>query len=84
MPKSNPVADPGFKVGGGANLIRGSADPRRGYFKNFLRQNKKSGPLGASGAPTLGSANATIIYVSQTIIISYKFLTEYYLRCFSG
>ena len=42
-----PVADPGFPVGGGMDLIRGALDPRGGYISKILHvKTKESGPLG--------------------------------------
>ena len=56
------VADPGFPVGGGVDLVRGAVDPRGGYVSKILHvKTKESGPVGggrAPGAPPPRSANA--------------------------
>ena len=42
-----PVADPGFPVGGGVDLVRGAVDPRGGYVSKILHvKMKESGPVG--------------------------------------
>ena len=46
------VADPGFAVGGGANLVRGAmvADLRMWLdFEDFVCQNERIGTLGGGG-----------------------------------
>ena len=48
------VADPGFPVGGGVNLVGGSVDSRGGYVSKILYvKTKELGPLGGrtAGAP---------------------------------
>ena len=41
------VADPGFPVGGGVDLVRGAVDPRGGYVSKILHvKTKESGPVG--------------------------------------
>ena len=41
------VADPGFPVGGGVDLVGGAMDPRGGYVSNILHvKTKESGPVG--------------------------------------
>ena len=48
------VADPGFPVGGGVDLVGGGVDSRGGYVLKILYvKTKELGPLGgrASGAP---------------------------------
>ena len=41
------VADPGFPVGGGVDLVRGAVDPRGGYVSKILHvKMKESGPIG--------------------------------------
>ena len=41
------VADPGFPVGGGVDLVRGAVDPRGGYVSKILYvKTKESGPVG--------------------------------------
>ena len=41
------VADPGFPVGGGVDLVRGAVDPRGGYVSKILHvKMKESGPVG--------------------------------------
>ena len=41
------VADPGFPVGGGVDLIRGAVDPRGSYVSKILHvKTKESGPVG--------------------------------------
>ena len=50
------MADPGFPVGGGVDLVRGAVDPRGGYVSKILHvKTKESGPVGgrAPGAPPL-------------------------------
>ena len=43
----NAVADPGFPVGGGVDLVRGAVDPRGGYVSKILHvKTKESGPVG--------------------------------------
>ena len=45
QPKS--VADPGFPVGGGVDLVRGAVDPRGSYISKILHvKTKESGPIG--------------------------------------
>ena len=46
------MADPGFPVGGGVDLVRGAVDPRGGYVSKILHvKMKESGPVGGGGAP---------------------------------
>ena len=41
------VADPGFPIGGGVDLVRGAVGPRGGYISNILHvKMKESGPVG--------------------------------------
>ena len=52
------MADPGFPVGGGVDLVEGAVDPRGGYVSKILHvKTKESGPVGgggrAPGAPPL-------------------------------
>ena len=48
----NPVADPGFPVGGGRGPRRGSMDSQGGYISKILYvKTKESGPLGGGRAP---------------------------------
>ena len=52
------MADPGFPVGGGVDLVRGAVDPRGGYVSKILHvKTKESGPVGggarAGRAPPL-------------------------------
>ena len=45
------MADPGFPVGGGVDLVQGAVDPRGGYISKILHvKTKESGPVGG-GAP---------------------------------
>ena len=45
------VADPGFPVGGGVDLVGGAVDPRGGYVSKILHvKTKESGPVGGGGA----------------------------------
>ena len=45
--ESNAVADPGFPVGGGVDLVGGGVDSRRGYVLKILYvKTKELGPLG--------------------------------------
>ena len=44
---SESVADPGFPVGGGVDLVQGAVDPRSGYVSKILHvKTKESGPVG--------------------------------------
>ena len=44
---SETVADPGFPVGGGVDLVRGAVDPRGSYVSKILHvKMKESGPVG--------------------------------------
>ena len=46
------MADPGFPVGGGVDLIGGAMDPRGGYVSKILHvKTKESGPVGGGRAP---------------------------------
>ena len=46
------MADPGFPVGGGVNLVGGAVDPRGGYVLKILHvKMKESGPVGGARAP---------------------------------
>ena len=48
---STSVADPGFPIGGGMDLVRGAVDPRGGYVSKILHvKTKESGPVGGGGA----------------------------------
>ena len=41
------VADPGFPVGVGVDLVRGAVDPRGSYVSKILHvKTKESGPVG--------------------------------------
>ena len=41
------MADPGFPVGGGVDLVRGAVDPQGGYVSKILHvKTKESGPVG--------------------------------------
>ena len=43
------MADPGFPVGGGVDLVRGAVDPRGGYISKILHvKTKESGPIGGA------------------------------------
>ena len=45
----NPVADPGFPVGGGVDLVGGGVDSRGSYvWKILYVKTKESGPLGGA------------------------------------
>ena len=45
------VADPGFPVGGGVDLVLGAVDPRGGYISKILHvKTKESGPVGGAHA----------------------------------
>ena len=45
------VADPGFPVGGGVDLVLGAVDPRGGYVSKILHvKMKESGPVGGARA----------------------------------
>ena len=47
VPVATSVADPGFPVGGGVDLVRGAMDPRGGYVSKILHvKMKESGPVG--------------------------------------
>ena len=63
------MADPGFPVGGGVDLVRGAVDPRGGYVSKILHvKTKESGPVGggAPGAPPR-SANALISLMEHDV-----------------
>ena len=64
------MADPGFPVGGGVDLVRGAMDPRGGYVPKILHvKTKESGPVGggrAPGAPPPRSANGPLDKCVQT------------------
>ena len=66
------VADPGFPVGGGVDLIGGAVDPRGGYVSKILHvKTKESGPMGGgarAGRAPPRSANGlqTKIYFEHT------------------
>ena len=48
---SRTVADPGFPVGGGVDLVWGAVDPRGGYVSKLLHvKTKESGPIGGACA----------------------------------
>ena len=60
MKRPVPVADPGFPVGGGVDLVRGAVDPRGSYVSKILHvKTKESGPVGGAraGRPPPRSAN---------------------------
>ena len=51
LAQTKSVADPGFPVGGGVDLIRGAMDPRGGYVLKILHvKMKESGPVGGARA----------------------------------
>ena len=60
------VADPGFPVGGGVDLVRGAVDPRGGYVLKILHvKTKESGPIGGGARrarPPPRSANGIDFY----------------------
>ena len=46
------MADPGFPVGGGVDLVGGAVDPRGSYVSKILHvKTKESGPVGGGRAP---------------------------------
>ena len=46
------MADPGFPVGGGVDLVGGAVDPRGGYVSKILHvKMKESGPVGGARPP---------------------------------
>ena len=50
------VADPGFPVGGGVDLVGGAVDPRGGYVSKILHvKMKESGPVGGGGGRAPGA-----------------------------
>ena len=52
-----PVADPGFPVGGGVDLVRWNVDPRGSYVSKILHvKTKESGPVGGGGGGRAGRA----------------------------
>ena len=56
-----PVADPGFPVGGGVDLVRGAVDPRGGYVSKILHvKTKESGPVGGGARPPLDPPMHTV------------------------
>ena len=47
-----PVADPGFPVGGGVDLVRGAVDPQGGYISKILHvKTKRIWTRRGGGAP---------------------------------
>ena len=51
------MADPGFPVGGGMDLVGGAVDPRGGYISKILHvKMKESGPMGGGGGARAGRA----------------------------
>ena len=68
------VADPGFPVGGGVDLVRGAVDPRGGYVLKILHvKMKESGPVGgggrAPGAPPLDPPMPSVSHQPYHLII---------------
>ena len=62
------VADPGFPVGGGVDLVRGAVDPRGGYISKILHvKTKESGPIGGAraGRAPPRSANGNALFVNE-------------------
>ena len=60
------VADPGFPVGGGVDLVGGGMDSRRGYVSKILYvKTKESGPLGGGRAPDTSPRSANDMYILQ-------------------
>ena len=54
------MADPGFPVGGGVDLVRGAVDPRGGYVSKILHvKTKESGP---ARAPPLDPPMILLLY----------------------
>ena len=46
------VTDPGFPVGGGADLVGGAVDPRGGHVSKILHvKTKESGPVSGARPP---------------------------------
>ena len=71
------MADPGFPVGGGVDLVRGAVDPRGRYVSKILHvKTKESGPVGgrAPGAPPPRSANADGGHICSQIIKKNKWI----------
>ena len=51
------VADPGFSVGGGVDLVGGGVDSRGGYVSKILYvKTKELGPLGGARPPRAANA----------------------------
>ena len=69
-----PVADPGFPVGGGANLV-GGANSQGGYVsKNLYVKTKESGPVGgARRRRPLDPPLETLNDVSHSLLYSISF-----------
>ena len=65
------MADPGFPVGGGVDLVRGAVDPRGGYVSKILHvKTKESGPMGGGARrarPPLDPpmASCSMIYLTM-------------------
>ena len=63
------MADPGFPVGGGVDLVRGAVDPRGGYVSKILHvKMKESGPVGGGARrarPPPRSANGFVLLVTH-------------------
>ena len=77
------MADPGFPVGGGVDLVGGAVDPRGGYVSKILHvKMKESGPVGGAraGRAPPRSANASDSYCSTGQFMK-KVLLEYMGVC---
>ena len=67
------MADPGFPVGGGMDLVRGAMDPRGGYVSKVLHvKMKESGPVGGGRAPPLDPPMRMLNYHLQIRIKEYS------------
>ena len=68
------MADPGFLVGGGVDLVGGGVDSRGSYDSNILYvETKESGPLGgrAPSTPPLDPPMHPSIFLAHIISIIY-------------
>ena len=71
--KSQAVADPGFPVGGGMDLVGGAVDPQGGYISKILHvKMKESGPVGGHAPPR--SANAKVKAAHESLELHPNFI----------
>ena len=77
-----PVADPGFPVGGGVDLVGGAVDPRGSYVSKILHvKMKESGPVGGGGragrAPLDPPMNTNVLPTVQSYSGFYNLESEF-------